>query len=510
MRYSHWRSKRHNRARRKGQTLALVALMIVPVLLPMAAYVVDMSYLYKRKADAQKAADAAALAGAYMLEKGRFQTPPGASTAACGGNTDTYADCKALAIAKSNGFDVNNVKVAMTGTTPWQGNDDWYHVVITSQEPVIFAGIVGFPTGKVAATATAYFAKPVTIPIDPQYYGVNTGPVTYSLFGPDSQHDNGDPFSPKLLMDGSPNPQYNPNGYNFKVKVPSNYATINGTSQVQVEIYDPDCYNPNGQSNAGANTVDELRTPTGTSPGTLANATTTQYTLIWDKDGNPDNPDANDHVQIAQQSYGAVGDTDLQWVTPPSFTFDASQYTVGSVRVNAASSAGSSENGFNLRAGPPHDTTALANNLGATSVMTEAAWHDQLSGAPGTTGQGKNGTNVAALGDLPMNFNVTGTADIILGYVPPSAANGQFSVTKFDTDVGAVSVYYTCDSLPGQTFPGVLAGDDQFVTDTITLPANYSGGNWHAFYNAGSNDTSNWSLSYGHGNGSPGRIALVQ
>ncbi|MBV9868506.1 MAG: hypothetical protein JO316_24385 [Abitibacteriaceae bacterium] len=510
MRHSQWkRGQNRSRARRKGQAVVIVGLLL-PVLLGMAAYSVDLSYLYKRRADAQKAADAAALAGALQYKfRGNVAS------------TRAIADAAARAIAKKNGFDSGTSKVTVVTTNPWKNDPNEYHVVITSQEPVFFAGIFGRQSSQVAASATAYYSTPVQIPIDPQFYGLNTGPVTYSLYGPDGLHSNGDHLSVKLLDDGSPNPEYKTGpdgvnvGYNFTVSVPSDYAARNGTSQVQVDIFDPDCYNLNGNPDASATTVDELRTPTGTSQGTLANATTTRYSLIWDKDGNPDNPDPNDHQTIATQSYGNVTDTDMKWVTPPGFTFDASQYPTGNVRVNVASTAGSSENGFNLRAGPPitdpaYTNTTLPNGEGTTSNITDAQWHDQYSGAPGTTGAGKNGTNIEAQGNLPMNFNIDGTADIILGYVPPTAANGQFTITKFDTDVGAQSVYYTCDSLPGQQFPGTLAGNDQFATDTIQLPANYQGGTWHAIYTAGADDTSGWTLSYGHGNGSPGNILLVE
>lgn len=508
---SHWkRGQNRNHTRRNGQAIVIVGLLL-PVLLGMAAYSVDMSYLYKRRADAQKAADAAALMGAYIFEN-------------AGKNSSIVrreADKRALEIAASNGFDSKNPKVTITTTNPWKNDPTWYHVVITSKEPVFFAGIFGRKSNQVAASATAFYSTPILIPIDPQFYGLNTGPVTYTLYGPDGLHSNGDHLSVKRLDDGSPNPEYTTGpdginkGYNFIVSVPSDYASRNSTSQVQVDIFDPDGYNINGDPNASPSAVDELRTPDGKTQGTLANATTTRYSLIWDKDGNPDNPDPNDHVTIAKQSYGNVTDTDMKWVTPPGFTFDANQYSTGSVRVNVASTAGSSENGFNLRAGPPitdpaYTSTTLPNGLGSTSSITDAQWHDQYSGAPGTAGAAKNGTSIAAQGNLPMNFNIDGTADILLGYVPPTAANGQFTITKFDTDVGAQSVYYTCDSLPGKRFPGTLAGNDQFATDSVQLPANYRGGTWHAIYTAGSNDTSGWTLSYGHGNGSPGNISLVE
>lgn len=480
-----------NRQRRRGIALLYTGLAI-PVLLGIAAYVVDTGYLYRRKADAQKAADAAALAGAIELAQG---SPRGT------------ADKVAKDYAGFNGF--SNLKI----TSPWAGQPGWYHVVVNTPAPMTFARVLGFGSSSVAASATALYTLAVLIPIDPQYYGINTGPVNYTMFGPYGLHSNGDDISVKYLDDGSANSLYNGKGYDFSLLIPADYASRNGgNAQVQVELYDPDCYNSNGQLDASATAVDEIRS--GQSGGT-SEFTSTQYSLWYDLDGNAQNPDPNDHIQIATKTYGNVAETDMKWVTPPGFTFDPTQYgigngTAGNFRINATTVDGSSENGFNMRAGPPHDSTDLGSGWGASSNMAEADWHDQLSGAPGTTGAGKNGTQIAAVGNLPMNFNVDGTADILLGFVPASAQGGQLVINKFDTDVGAQSVYYTCDGLPGQQFPGTLAGNDLSTSDTISLPTNYPGGTWHAIYSAGSNDTSVWSLAYTRGTGTPSNVRLVQ
>lgn|GEM_PF-802564 len=474
------------RSRRSGVVLVYVALGMV-VFMGVAAMSVDMGMLYKKRADAQTAADAAALAGAWYLAQGDSR---GAQTGA-------------IYYAAQNGYDNNDPNVTVTTTTPWNGNPNWYHVMVRKPQTLIFAGALGMRSSYVAASATAQFIINVQIPIDPQYYGLSNGPVTYSVFGPDGLHSNGDKYSVNTLNNGQPNPDYNGKGWDFTVVVPSNYTNLNGTSNVQVEIFDPDCHNANNV----ASDVDELRAPHSSAPGNPPqnDFTTTLYSLIWDKDGNPSNPDPSDHVTIGQKSFGDDAQYDHQWNTPPGFTFDSSQYTTGSFRVNVLSTSGSSENGFSLRAGPPHPVDSNGN-----SKMNEATWHNTMSGASGTPGAGTNGTTVAADGRLPVNFNINGTADIMLGDVPNTAAGGHFYVTKFDTDVGAQGVYYTCDSLPGQVFPGVLAGNDQTVTDTITLPPNYPGGVWHAHYTAGASDTSSWSLGYDKGTGHPGGIRLVQ
>lgn len=506
------RRRAAQRKRRSGSVIVFIALGLV-VFMGVAAMSVDMGMLYKRKAEAQTAADAAALAGAWHLA-----------------HSDTAgADTAAQYYAKINGYDVAKTNVTVNPTTPWQTNGNWYHVMVRKPQNLMFAGFLGRPSSYVAASATAQYLIAVQIPIDPLYYGLQNGPVTFSVFGPGGLHSNGDPYSVNTLNNGAANPDYDGKGYNFTVSVPSNYAKNNKTTQVEVEIFDPDCYNANGYPDAtggnaatgGVPTYDELRGAHSSGAGTAANATTTMYSLIWDKDGNPYNTDPADHVTIAQKSFGGTAADavyDGKWNTPSGFTFpggDTSLYPTGGFRVNAVSTAGSSENGFNLRAGPPQVDKKGNSTLDSygNSTLTPAAWHDQYSGSAGTSGAGKNGTSVASQGRLPMNFNTNGAADILLGNVPATAAGGHFYITKFDTDVGAVSVnYYYVDANGNKssTYPGVLAGNDQTVTDTITLPNNYAGGNWHAVYTAGADDTSNWSLGYDKGTGIPGGIKLVQ
>jgi hypothetical protein len=110
-----------------------------------------------------------------------------------------------------------------------------------------------------------------------------------------------------------------------------------------------------------------------------------------------------------------------------------------------------------------------------------------------------------------MNFNRSGTTTITLGYVPAAAAGSELQIRKFDTDVGGQSVVYTCDTLPGLSFPGILSGNGEFTTDTVPIPASYTGGTWKATYSASLQDTSVWDLSYsGYGPGRPGGVKLVE
>lgn len=499
------RYQRATRSRRGGFAAVYFGLIVFG-LLGVSALVIDMGALYKDRADAQKAADAAALAGAFVLSQrptltGCTGTDDLDGKNGCGGKSGS------LEVARLNGFDdaASNVVVTASVTSPKTGAPDgnWW-VTITKNERFTFAGVIGIPTGRVQAVAAALYRAQLDIPISPTYYGVNDGPVTFSQFGPSGFYGNGDPYS-VTTNNGAPNTEYDPDGYDYKILVPdpTTYKNNTGDTKVEVEIFDPDCYNSGGQTDASSTAVDELRVSSG-GQGSISDATTTQYSLYWDHN-TPSDP--SDDILIAQKSYGGADSaTDMKWVTPSNFNFDLddARFKIngvfqGNFRLNVLTTAGSSENGYNLRAGPIHQADA-----NGVSNMNPTGWHDAF----GTTS--KNGTQIAAEGHLPMNFNIDGVADILLGYVPATAAGGKFFIDKFDTDVGARSVYYTCDSLPGQTFAGTLAPQATWAQDTITLPSNYTGGNWHAIYDAGSNDTSAWSLSYTKGSGSPGEIKLVE
>ena len=470
--------------RRSGIAFIYFGLALVAIL-GIAAYSVDMGYLYTRRAQTQRAADAAALGGAWQLSRGRAKST---------------ADVAAVYYASQNGYNNNATSTDVTMQYPVPGKNNWYRVTVARTEPLFFGRIFRMNSARVAASAAAVFTVLAEIPIPVSQYGKDIGPKNpwnYTIFGPYGWHSNGDNISTMYNNDRTINPLYKaPNansssgGYNFKLRTPLNMRFV------QVELFDPDSYNSGGQTNASATAVDEIRDG---QPGRKHDYTDTQYSIYWDNN-TPNDPTDDVLVQgyspsysrvPAQTTYGNDPATDMKWITPPGGVIDRNDYPTGNFRINVTSVDGSSENGFNLRAGPYRSD-------------------------PKEAFDSNNGTSIAADGNLPLNFNVDGTADIGLGFIPSSAVTngaGFLTVNKFDTDVGAKSLYYTCDAYPGVKFPGVLnTTNDAISTDNITLPADYKGGNWTAVYTAGSNDTSVWSVSYSGSNlnGTPGSIKLVQ
>ena len=128
----------NNRNRERGQALVLFALSLA-LLLGFTAIAIDVGLILHRRTDLQKAADAAALAGAQEL-------PSGATA---------LAKQRAMEWAAKNGYTSGGFTVSVT--TPYQGDEAKIEVKISGSEPALFARALGkesFPV-KARAVATA-------------------------------------------------------------------------------------------------------------------------------------------------------------------------------------------------------------------------------------------------------------------------------------------------------------------------------------------------------------------
>lgn len=477
----------NSRSRRRGVSLYLFVLAF-PMMIGLLGIVIDLGNLYTKRAQAQRAADAAAIAGA--MEGGT-------------GNVVSKAREYAQLNGYQNGVNGATVKVFPNYTSGSSNSTSSVRVVVARAEPVYFAPILeGFLQAIGKSQEAAQFSRvvgaegtadlKVALPLGlGGIYGVADparSPVNNSVFGPYANYNFGDAYSTQFLQDGvTPNPLYNQTGGigEYKVHITSKYLSDNAGKGVAIQIYDPDCFN-------GANGYDEIRdfnsqinpTPTGD------RETTTLFEL-YDPNG----------VRIASKSYGKDemdngAQVDGTWVTPQGFEFVPP--VEGDYTIKVKTTAGASENGFQLRAGPPDGRT-----------LTDAQWND-LYGDKNGANQDNVAVGIDASDHLQLNFTQDGVVKFRLGNVPEDQAGKQISVSKFDLDVGATSIVYTCDTLPGQTFAGTLPqpADGVWSTDNIDVPSNYQGGNWYAEYAAARGDSSTWTLS-GTGDGTR-QVRLVK
>ncbi|MGZ8753262.1 MAG: pilus assembly protein TadG-related protein, partial [Acidimicrobiia bacterium] len=130
-----------------GVVLVWLALMMV-VLLGMGALGIDVAHLQHVKADAQKAADAAALAGAVYLP----------DDAAAGAN-------QARSVAGKNGF--TDVPEAVADST----RTSQMNVTVRKTVDNFLAGVLGVGSSTVTAKASAEYLKPVAMGSPTNQYG---------------------------------------------------------------------------------------------------------------------------------------------------------------------------------------------------------------------------------------------------------------------------------------------------------------------------------------------------
>lgn len=482
----------------------------LPVIFGITAVVVDMGNLYAKRAATQRAADAAALAGA---QEWNLDYTTGAATADSSSNVVRVA----LQYAALNGYSAANG--AIVTVDPAMGNKEGkVKVSISRLEPVYFAPVMDLLLGKdsvysrnVKANAVAEKTVKLEQPLGGNY-GTTTGASNPSAFGPYGRHDFGDPYSTKYYLDGSPNDgtknlgtgfnsdvKYNPNGFDYSVRVPANYSS----PTMIVQLFDPDTYNVAGDS------YDEIRPITPNIQETSDPATKTRFSIYrTDDQGNITG------APLATQEYGGSS-TDVQWdadtrkslgknpwFTPDGFTIPVDTYGKN-YKVRVQTLDGSSENGYNLRVGPPESANAA----------TETEWNN-LYGDKGGTDYNNIKVPLVADGKLQMNFTGSGPVIVDLGTVPGTAKAGSLTVSKFDTDIGSQEIRYLCDpppsNMPAGGYVGSLANqaNDTWTLDAINLPADYKGGRWQARYTATKGDTSSWFLSY-TGPGS-GAVRLVE
>ena len=450
-----------------GSTLAWLAVLTV-VSIAMASLVVDVGFIQRQRARMQRAADAAALAGAKQLPH------------------EDLALLKARDFAALNGYTHNAESVSVTGKRNPDGkHSGWYQVAISKPINFFLAPIMGYTDGTIVVTATASYTSPLPLYISGSSgeYGTN-GIMNLSCFGPYAPFTYGDAYSPKWLENGDENPYYDEDGYDFILEIKDDYFAKNGTNDICIQVFDPDCWNVGNAENAGPGKVDEIRSaPSWPHPQPDTRYTTTRYQL-YEPDSTPG--DFSDDVLIGEALW-EPGDkwSDMQWITPEGWSFNLTTHGYGKYRINVQTLNGSSENGFNLRAGPPDACTG-----------DQADWYPD------------NGTEITALGTLPINFNQDGTVNVDLGYIPPEAAGFDVYINKFDTDVGAKSVRYYDEY--GNQWPGLLSGNGTFKLDVITMPEGYPGGRIFAEYVAGCQDTSSWQLYFdGKLEDAPAELKLV-
>ncbi len=178
----------------RGVTILLVAVCLA-ALLAMAALAIDVVTLYVARTEAQRASDAAALAGARLFAgpgyTSQSASPTSADVCQSGGPSLAAANAVAGAVATQNQVAGRNVlagNVAIACNTLTAGNPQIQVTIQQTNIPTFFARIWGRTASSVSATSTAEAYNPsgAVVPISvsgvkpwlvPNCDPTNTGPV---------------------------------------------------------------------------------------------------------------------------------------------------------------------------------------------------------------------------------------------------------------------------------------------------------------------------------------------
>ncbi|MBM6400953.1 hypothetical protein JQN70_11190 [Phycicoccus sp. MQZ13P-5] len=227
------RARRRPRRRDERGYVAVTSALLLVVLLGFSAFAVDVGHWYLEGQRAQRAADAAALAGVTKL--------PGDRTAAY----QTARD-----YATGNGFTNGG---GTTVSAALAGGSTRLRVDVTTQVQNIFGGFLGLPSTAVSRHAVAEFAGPVPLGSPCNRFGDdpeagstassncdNTGQFWANIGSPAANKQSGDAFQndtcTAATSDGCPgndNVDYDPLGHVYTITLRQ------AVSNLTIEAFDP-------------------------------------------------------------------------------------------------------------------------------------------------------------------------------------------------------------------------------------------------------------------------------
>lgn len=513
------------RRRQRGQVLALFVLSIF-IVIGMVAVVVDVSWFWANSLKVQRAADAAALAGAIYL--------PGSTTTA-------YSTARAE--AAKNGYRDGSGTVV----TPAQDarNPRRLNVTISAPVDTFFARIFGMQQVTIRQSARAEYALPVPMGSPQSYLGIyqltyrsggswRTDAVIKAPGAPGAatlasqgfweavitrggQRGNGDAYSPQN-NGGSANASYDPAGYDITVVLPA------GTLSGRVYLFDATfCAVGHHTSGSYLGTGDHWI-------GTGGRPVSTQYTL-WNTRNTPF--DTRDDVQVADSGnrfvnenqvdkgtayigdgrYGDDGyngsssadcrsDVDHNLWYQLAQNLPAGTYRLQVTTSNAGNINTNAENMFGVQAvsevaGAPlvYGTSRMAmyaNINGGASLFYLAqidAVHAGKTVEIRLFDPGDVGGNAVLRIKRPTN---TGYVDATFNYTADNGRTGT-NVTSIQTATGGTNHYNNS----WITIQVILPNTYGLAGDTLLPPGETQAGWWKVQYtiSAAGNDTTTWEVS---------------
>ncbi|NOX22451.1 MAG: hypothetical protein GXP36_05050 [Actinobacteria bacterium] len=201
----------------RGATLVLAAATLL-VMIGMAGFAVDLGWLYYKGAQAQNAAEAAALAGVVHM-------PQPSNVGFVGGDAWTTS----LDIAARDGFN--------SGVTPAEvtGRPTRLNVSVTTTVTTFFMRVFGLNSVTMTRSATAEQLPPLKLGSDEPSLGGVGEAFWVAINGEEEVKANGDPFSTRCNnanCGSNQNGEYKVPAYYYAVEVPADQVGRSLTIQV--------------------------------------------------------------------------------------------------------------------------------------------------------------------------------------------------------------------------------------------------------------------------------------
>lgn len=493
----------------RGQSIVLIAAAMIG-LLAFVGIAVDVGFVFARNSQLQAGVDAAALAGVTELTSGNISNADDRAERFLSTNNIPITDTATMESATYQTV-LQETAYALTVTWPvdlfFLKVVGWKEVNLTKSATAAFFPLTDIYAGnsesKLSTSNQAVFGplactgygdpySPYNSPHRPP--GYPSGPYTYRyrILVPADYPDN-------ILRVEIFDPDSYNSATNSATVVHTNYATGNGFPAWENKTcsttnrWDPCLIITGEETLVSPPTVsidqinpfwfmriDENRPPQGScgypSSYTESHNTTTVYQLLYytqSSDGTV--------AEVPLASYTGLKTnahfTDLYWVSPgapPSFDYPGPATGVpadfGSFEIdldsdvpnilveqgtgnryiylNVTTTDGSSENGFELWAGPDNYINSVPSNGNERSI--------NVLDSPGA--HRSAGAIVFALGTLPLNSNTANRVDIPLVYLSPQSSGQTVYISLFDADTDTVPpITYYFDSIAYD--PGTGDGD---------------------------------------------------
>lgn len=213
--------------REKGQSIVLIALMMVAII-AFVGIAVDVGFIFARGSQLQSAIDSASLAG--VVELSGWTPGNTALEGAARTKSAQFLNANNMPVSVTNSINItNNVAVS---TTPLGATQ--YAVTATWPVETFFLKVVGFREPiNLTRSATAAIFSLAEIYVSRRVEDGVLSTSNQGIFGPDSCSHMGDPYSP--INNGGQGPYT----YTYRIFVPSDYPH----DVVRVELFDPDSIN---------------------------------------------------------------------------------------------------------------------------------------------------------------------------------------------------------------------------------------------------------------------------